>query len=1037
MKTRVFFFLAAAVLLAGCAKEIQAPVELQNGEPFVLQVGINNPEPELESEPAQAPTRTYLGAKNEGKYPVYWSNGDAIKVNGLPSEALDGIADGTAKTSFTFLPANTPSTPYNIIYPAGIYGDENHVNLPAVQTYKADGFADGMFPMAGYSADGSGITLNHLCAIVKVSIKRATGGSADTDNLVAVRFKGRNSEKVSGSFEIIYATPALVAATGTDDDLEVKVAKSQATSTGTAVNYFIVVPARTYSSGFDIIVRDEKGHAMIKSKTSSTELTAGTLYSMSEFTFVPGGDDTGIEIATAEQLIQFAKDYNNKVYDDLGDDVLVATLTDNITFVDSADPNVAGSWAAFNATGGIGLKNGVNGATEDYYFTGIFNGGGHSISGLKATVPIFFYTEESSIIKNVTLSNSCSLTVNSPAAYTVPAPLVGRNKGLIKNCSSAASILINNIEDVESSSYHYGGLVGRNYGGVIEGCNVSGDITCSQTSVSVVVDSEGKSSNAIYIGGISGSNANSGSFSNCNYTGNITISDGNTYGGISLTYSYEKDANTVAGGLYCYVGGIVGYADNGEISDCTVATELAPKTMNIRGTFVPALGGIAGWVKTSASTSISNCDNYMSLSFASNGGRANTSPTRIGGIAARSAADISNSQNYGAIASSCNSTTLHLGGIVAEGTNIDKCINNATGTITRSNADQTTTQANRYMYIGGIMGINLSACDVTDCTNNAAVLSNAIGTATQTTIDISGIVASAGVTATPQQIDIESCENNGAVTLTNNGGTVTTRLTVAGILGYGAAANTTIKSCDNKAQIYCNSQTSAAGRVSYSGGIAGLMGTFAKGVAGLEIDDCTNSARVWNRNYNATVTPASSTPFGGGIVGAILGTDSSKANVHDCSTAGGDVVELRGYCGGIAGYAQNATIDDNTVSQVMTGSNANSQGAGGIIGWAVNTSLSGCTTSASLNSVKNIGGLVAKLDTGSSIENCNVDGASLTNGTNAAATAAAVLVSDAAKDVTITGCGIKGTINSSAITLSSNMITTDGGATITGTYLLP
>lgn len=335
------------------------------------------------------------------------------------------------------------------------------------------------------------------------------------------------------------------------------------------------------------------------------------------------------------------------------------------------------------------------------------------------------------------------------------------------------------------------------------------------------------------------------------------------------------------------------------------------------------------------------------------------------------------------------------------------------------------------------MGDNLAACDVTNCTNNAAVLSNAIGTATQTTIDISGIVASAGTTDAPLQIDILSCENNGTVTLTNSGTTVTTRLTVAGVLGYCAAANTTIESCDNKAQIYCNSQQSAAGRVSYSGGIIGLMGTLAAGVEGLEINNCTNSARVWNRSYNTTVTPASSTPFGGGIVGAIIGTSSSKANVHDCSTAGGDVVELRGYCGGIAGYAQDATIKDNTVAQAMTGSNANSQGAGGLVGWAVSTAISGCSTSASINTVKNIGGLVAKLDTGSSIENCEVNGATLTNGTNAAATAAAVLVSDAADGVTITGCGIKGTLNSAAITLSSNMITTDGGATVTGTYLLP
>ncbi len=52
-------------------------------------------------------------------------------------------------------------------------------------------------------------------------------------------------------------------------------------------------------------------------------------------------------------------------------------------------------------------------------------------------------------------------------------------------------------------------------------------------------------------------------------------------------------------------------------------------------------------------------------------------------------------------------------------------------------------------------------------------------------------------------------------------------------------------------------------------------------------------------------------------------------------------------------------------------------------------------------------------------------------------TAAAVLVSITDdKANTITDCGVKGTLDGAAITLSSNMITTDGGATVTGTYLL-
>ena len=84
------------------------------------------------------------------------------------------------------------------------------------------------------------------------------------------------------------------------------------------------------------------------------------------------------------------------------------------------------------------------------------------------------------------------------------------------------------------------------------------------------------------------------------------------------------------------------------------------------------------------------------------------------------------------------------------------------------------------------------------------------------------------------------------------------------------------------------------------------------------------------------------------------------------------------------------------------------------------------------------------MDATSTVSSCKIDGATLTDGTytdtdgdaSNDATPAAVLVSNAAEGATITNCGVKGTLNGEAITLESNMITTDGGATVTGTYLL-
>lgn len=61
-------------------------------------------------------SRTQLGEKVEGVYPLYWSEGDAIAVNGVPSEPLTKAADGASAA--TFVVNGEVAYPHNIVYPA-------------------------------------------------------------------------------------------------------------------------------------------------------------------------------------------------------------------------------------------------------------------------------------------------------------------------------------------------------------------------------------------------------------------------------------------------------------------------------------------------------------------------------------------------------------------------------------------------------------------------------------------------------------------------------------------------------------------------------------------------------------------------------------------------------------------------------------------------------------------------------------------------------------------------------------------------------
>ena len=337
------------------------------------------------------------------------------------------------------------------------------------------------------------------------------------------------------------------------------------------------------------------------------------------------------------------------------------------------------------------------------------------------------------------------------------------------------------------------------------------------------------------------------------------------------------------------------------------------------------------------------------------------------------------------------------------------------------------------------MGGITAAGDFENCTNNANVLNGNTGTSTNTTVDLGGIVGAAYDGGNSHQLDFKNCVNTGTITAqaTQSSAVVLARTTVGGIIGYGPAASTTVKDCDNSGYIYCQYNTTKSnGRAAYSGGIAGLLGNNAAGVDGLEIDGCDNTGIVYNRNFNNTLTLAGGT-FGGGIVGAINGTVNSKAKLHNCTSSVGNMNCYRGINGGIVGYAGNTTLTDNIASQAIN-PNANVEGNGGVVGWLVGSDMSGCTFSGSSfdpaanTFAKNFGGLAYMMDGVSTITDCKVDGATIKKGS----VTTAVLVCNAAGDATITNCGVKGTLDGAAITLESTMVATDGGATVTGTYLL-
>lgn len=1068
MKARYFLPLAAIVLLAGCNKEV-AIEEIPQPEvaKTVLEVSIGQD------------TKTVLGAKENGEYKVYWSDGDQIAVNGEPSEALSGLSGNEQSATFTF--SNALSTPYNIVYPASIYKDASHVTLPAVQTYKAGGFADGMFPMAGYSADGSNITLSHLCAIVKIQIKRAVGG--DEENIASVRFKGRNGEQVSGEFEINYSTPALAPAVGTGANLEVRVVKNLATSTTDAVVYYLVIPAREYANGFDIIVQDASGHIMTKSKTSSWTPAAGKLYVMPEFDFVPTGTELGVEIASAEDLVRFATDYNNKVYDGLGS-TLIATVTKDITFD-------ATSSAAFNATGGIGLKNGVGSGTEDYYFDGVFNGGNHTISGLEATVPLFVATNRTGTIQDLNIDDSCSFTFTHPNSgnYEVGS-VVGYHRGTLDNVSVSAAVTLADAEVTQLTSL--GGLAGRIVVGTIDNCTYSGALT--------VPAGFSATDKKIYIGGLAGWISNEeGKVLNSAFEGTLE-NEG------QMVASSESDEMKNYPQLI--MGGVVGL-NAGTVSDCSTANHATGITVtlndgsdhNYTGTIVThstiayhyAIAGIVG----RNDNIVSDCSNTAGIvnifsAERGSGGNMNGRYLEVGGLVGYNAsgASISGGTNSGSIIDRANPKIHYVGGLVGRNYgSVSSSSNSASGTIGVGTSHLTPYGA-RMPYIGGAIGSNESGATLSDIQNAANINVSRIETTTgficriggiagYSKVDIDGAAGGGSISnsgnisqstgighcSTPDGSNdygyhiggivgnstraVKNASNSGNITFTCNATTAGAQyVRLGGIIGkVDATATVDVEKCVNTGNVTFNPTSSApqAGSTgaqyyfNYLGGIVGYANNAA--IKGDSTTKCTNSGNITGGDGSGNLNKAN-TFWVGGIVGYITG-DSS---IEYCDLIGsgqaynnhfsnrGDTTYDSPTVGGIAGHVAGEDGTPIAVSNCSVAGTATVTGrrgaVGGIVGMAQYSTISSCTFPLNLAGSGYIyGGIVAQAQN-SSINNCVYSGTTINS---SQIKQGGGIIGKLESDTSINGCSSYAT----SITKSGNAITSGGIAatSVAGTII--
>ncbi len=154
---------------------------------------------------AQTP-RTALGEREDGYYPLYWSEGDVIAVNGVCSGEAQINTQNRSVAKFDLLTEH--SYPLSITYPytSSTSKSAPTVIFPAEQRYTEGTFDNGSAPLYGYVTNSSeNIVLHHLAGVLRFPMK-SSDKSVVLDRIVIT---SANGSKIAGEFTVNCTNGAL------------------------------------------------------------------------------------------------------------------------------------------------------------------------------------------------------------------------------------------------------------------------------------------------------------------------------------------------------------------------------------------------------------------------------------------------------------------------------------------------------------------------------------------------------------------------------------------------------------------------------------------------------------------------------------------------------------------------------------------------------------------------------------------------------------------------------------------------------------
>ncbi len=254
-------------------------------------------------------------------------------------------------------------------------------------------------------------------------------------------------------------------------------------------------------------------------------------------------------------------------------------------------------------------------------YTGTFEGGGHSITGLTVNQEEEYYVGligglgSNGKVQNLMLDN-----VNITGFDYVGGVVGTNNGGTVTDCSVSGSV---------SGSYIVGGVVGYNFNGSVTDCyHASGSVSGSGNYVGGVVGynfngsvtacySTGSvSGSGDYVGGVAG--ANYGTVTDCSASGSVS---GSSYVGGVVGQNYGNVAactasGSISGNSY-NVGGVVGYNSDGSVTACYHISGNVSGSNRVGGVVGYTYGSVTACYHASGSVTGSNVGGVVGYNYES------------------------------------------------------------------------------------------------------------------------------------------------------------------------------------------------------------------------------------------------------------------------------------------------------------------------------------------------------------------------------------------------------------------------------------